>query len=132
VVGSRFESDYKTGAVRRIPMRILSRVVRRQLGVTITDTTSGFRAFGERAIERFARAYPTAYLSDTVEALLLAGDWGFIVTEQPVRMYERQGGKPSAGPLRSSFHLARLSLVLILHRVRQPLTLRGGPSDVEA
>jgi glycosyltransferase involved in cell wall biosynthesis len=132
VVGSRFGSDYKTGALRRVPMRILSRVVRRQLGVTITDTTSGFRAFGERAIESFARGYPTAYLSDTVEALLLAGDWGLIVTEQSVRMYERQGGKPSAGRLSSSFHLARLALVLILHRVRRPLTLRGGPSDVEA
>src|SRR5205823_3493257 len=123
-------SEYKTGVVRRVPMRVLSRVVCRQLGVTITDTTSGFRAFGGRAIERFARGYPTAYLSDTVEALLLAGDWGLIVTEQPVRMYERQGGRPSAGRLRSSFHLARLSLVLLLHRVRRPLILRGGPSDV--
>jgi glycosyltransferase involved in cell wall biosynthesis len=44
VVGSRFEAGFETSRLRRISMRWLSRRVSRYLGVTITDTTSGFRA----------------------------------------------------------------------------------------
>jgi glycosyltransferase involved in cell wall biosynthesis len=122
-VGSRFEQGYDTGRLRRTSMRVLSRLVSRHLGVTITDTTSGFRAFGPEAIVRFADAYPRAYLSDTVEALMLAGDWHLTVEEIPVRMRARQGGVPSAGSLKSTYHLVRLSLVIALHRFRRPLSI---------
>ncbi|MGZ4706890.1 MAG: glycosyltransferase family 2 protein, partial [Acidimicrobiales bacterium] len=66
VVGSRFESDYEIGRIRRIGMKMLSRRVSRQLGTTILDTSSGFRAFSREALVRFADSYPSAYLSDTV------------------------------------------------------------------
>lgn len=131
VVGSRFAAGYHVGRLRRSAMGVLSKVVSRRLGVRITDTTSGFRAFGPRAISRFARAYPSAYLSDTVEALLLAGDWGLQVAEVPVRMHQRQGGTPSAGGTRSLYHLVRLFLVIGLHRVRRPL-VRTWPEAIEA
>ena len=142
VVGSRFEttigkrggigkhggdddpsgpSGYEVGRVRRIGMKMLSRRVSRRLGTTIIDTTSGFRAFSREALVRFADSYPSAYLSDTVEALLLAGDWGLTVVEVPVRMHARMGGTASSGSLRSAFHLLRINLVLSLHRVRRPL-----------
>ena len=121
VVGSRFAAGFEVGRVRRLCMRWLSRVVSRQAGVRITDTTSGYRAFGKRAIERFAASYPTDYLSDTVEALLMAAAWQLKIAEVPVQMRPRQGGRPSAGSLASAFHLVRLSLVIALHRVRHPL-----------
>ncbi len=76
--------------------------------------------------------YPTAYLSDTVEALLLAADWNFTVEELPIHMHVRQGGRPSATNSRSAFHFLRLALVLLLHRVRRPMTQRGELRDVEA
>lgn len=125
VVGSRFAAGYEVGAARRAAMRLLSRIVSRHLGVAITDTTSGFRAFSADAIARFSRSYPSAYLSDTVEALMLAGDWGLRVQEQPVRMLERQGGQASAGGAMSILYLARLMLVVVLHRVRQPAQERS-------
>ena len=124
-VGSRFEEGYETGKLRGVSMRMLSRRVSKHLGVPITDTTSGFRAFGPRAIDGFADSYPRAYLSDTVEALLLAGDWNFVVQEINVKMLPRQGGQPSAGTGKSIYHLVRLSLVMFLHRVRRPLYNRG-------
>ncbi len=123
-VGSRFAAGYDTGGFRRLSMKLLSRRVTSYLGVEITDTTSGFRAFGPKAIARFADAYPRAYLSDTVEALLLAADWGLTVEEVPVRMLPRQGGQPSAGTAKSMFHLVRLGLVIALHRFRRPLYVR--------
>lgn len=125
VVGSRFEAGFETSRLRRFSMRVLSRHVSKYLGVTITDTTSGFRAFGATAIDRFADAYPRAYLSDTVEALLLARDWNMAVEEIGVQMLPRQGGQASAGTTKSLYHLLRLSLVITLHRVRRPLLTKG-------
>jgi len=124
-VGSRFAegaTDYGVGAIRRFSMRVLSRIVSRRIGTRITDTTSGFRAFDRTAIEHFAVAYPTAYLSDTVEALLLTKDWGLTVVEVPVAMRERLGGQASNNVVRSVYHLARLMLVIAVHPLRRPLT----------
>jgi glycosyltransferase involved in cell wall biosynthesis len=123
-VGSRFAEgagEYGVGAMRRFSMRVLSRIVSKRLGTRITDTTSGFRAFDRAAIERFAEAYPTAYLSDTVEALLLTRDWGLTVVEVPVAMRERMGGQASNNALKSVYHLARLMVVIGLHPIRRPL-----------
>jgi hypothetical protein len=106
-------------------MRLLSRWVSKRVGATITDTTSGFRAFGPAAIELFSRSYPTMYLSDTVEALLLAADSGLTIDEIAVQMHPRKGGTPSAGPVRSAVRLARLWLVLFLHPIRRPERPRG-------
>src|SRR4029077_1092289 len=70
VVGSRFAAGFEVGRARRLCMRWLARIVSRRAHVTVTDTTSGFRAFGKRSVERFAVSYPTEYLSDTVQPLL--------------------------------------------------------------
>jgi glycosyltransferase involved in cell wall biosynthesis len=132
VIGSRFASGYARSAagyevsfVRRLSMRVLSRLVSKRLHARVFDTTSGFRAFGPRAIELLAPVYPSAYLSDTVEALLIAADRGLRVAEIPVEMRERAGGEPSSGRLRSLFHLVRVVLVVLLHRVRYPASQRG-------
>jgi glycosyltransferase involved in cell wall biosynthesis len=127
VVGSRFAAGYTVSPLRRLSMRALSRMVSSRLGVRVTDTTSGFRAFGPNAIDVFASAYPTAYLSDTVEALLIAADRGLRVAEIDVRMSPRLGGAPSSGRLRSLWHLQRVVLVVLLHRFRHPPTNRGTP-----
>jgi glycosyltransferase involved in cell wall biosynthesis len=125
VIGARFDDGYTVRGVRRLTMRLLSRVVSRRLGVSVTDTTSGFCAYSDRAVEVFAAGYPTAYLSDTVEALILADSHGFTIVEQAVHMRERQGGQPSSGTIKSSFHFVRLVLVLAIHRFRRPRTQRG-------
>lgn len=124
-VGSRFDHGYDAGFARSAMMRVLSRYVSRRIGAQVTDTTSGFRAFGPGAIALFSRSYPTMYLSDTVEALLLAADSGLKVQEVAVQMHPRVTGVPSAGPVRSATRLARLWLVLLLHPIRQPETPRG-------
>lgn len=127
VVGSRFQAGYRVSKVRGAMMSALSRVVSKRVGVEVDDTTSGFRAFGPEAIALFARYYPTIYLSDTVEALLLASDADLRVEVVPVQMHERQGGEPSSKPLRSALQLTRLWLVILMHPVRRPPVQRGVP-----
>jgi glycosyltransferase involved in cell wall biosynthesis len=117
-VGSRFGSGYELSWARGLMMKLLSRTVSRRIGTRVDDTTSGFRAFGPRAVDEFARAYPTEYLSDTVEALLLAGDEGLRIVVEPVQMHQRRGGRPSSGRARSAVQLMRLWVVILLHPIR--------------
>ena len=119
VVGSRFEAGWPVTRSRRLAMRVLSRIVSRRLGVPIHDTTSGFRAMGPRAVELFAARYPADYLSDTVEALLLAAEAQLVVREVGVQMRPRQAGLPSAGNARSLYHLIRLLLGIAVRDVRR-------------
>ena len=124
-VGSRFgdgSGDYRVSGARRWSMRVLSAIVSRRLGMRITDTTSGFRAFSERAIDRFALEYPSAYLSDTVESLLIAHYDGLTIVEVPVTMLERMGGVASNNVIRSGYHLVRLLLVIALSKHRRSIS----------
>jgi glycosyltransferase involved in cell wall biosynthesis len=133
VVGSRFAAGYEIGVGRRIVMKILSKILSRRLHTAVTDTTSGFRAMGPDAIRCFAREYPLDYLSDTVEALLMAGDAGLTVREVDVRMRPRQGGSPSASPMKSAYHLVRLLLVVLVHSIRRkPNLLKSDGSPVRS
>lgn len=122
VVGSRFEFGYALGPARRMVMRLLSRIVSRRLGTRITDTTSGFRAFAGPAVPYFAKVYPSEYLSDTVEALLLASDVGLRVAEVPIHMRQRTTGTASTNTLTATFHVLRLLLGVAVHGLRRTPT----------
>lgn len=112
-VGSRFAAGYRVGPARRFIMVRFARLASRRLGTTITDATSGFRAFGAKALEVLPERYPTEYLSDTVETLLIAAELGLRVEEVPVVMHVRQGGRPSNGAVASAYHLGRMVTVLL-------------------
>src|SRR5262249_10157700 len=94
-VGSRFADPaptYSVGTTRRAAMRLLGTIVRRITGQPFTDVTSGYRAFNRRAIELFAVQFPSEWLADTVEVLLIAYAAGYTIVEVPVAMRQRTGG----------------------------------------
>ena len=115
VVGSRFSenSDYKVSFVRSLAMVLLKDSVTRHIGKKMTDVTSGFRGANKNAIDIFADFYPSEYLADTVESLIMAHDKGLSIGEIPVTMQERQGGIPSQNIFRSTLYLFRSILVII-------------------
>jgi glycosyltransferase involved in cell wall biosynthesis len=115
VVGSRFagNSGYKVSFVRSLAMGLLKDSVARHIGKKMTDVTSGFRGANKKAIEIFADHYPSEYLADTVESLIMAYDKGLTIGEVPVTMQERQGGMPSQNVFRSTLYLFRSILVII-------------------
>jgi glycosyltransferase involved in cell wall biosynthesis len=115
VVGSRFagKSDYKVSLVRSLAMGLLKDSVTRHIGKKMTDVTSGFRGANKKAIDIFADFYPSEYLADTVESLIMAHDKGLSIGEIPVTMQERQGGMPSQNIFRSTLYLFRSILVII-------------------
>lgn len=113
-IGSRWlgRGLYTAPTSRRIGMRLLSRLVRWRTGQVFTDTTSGFRALGPAAISLFAQQYPTDF--PEVESIVMATKAGLDVREVSVHMTERKHGASSIGGIRSTYYMARVSLVLLV------------------
>lgn len=128
VIGARFagEGDYEVHGPRKWAMGLLSTVISRSANSKLTDTTSGFRASGPRAIELFAKDYPAEYLGDTVESLVIALKSGLTVSQVPVAMRKRTGGQPSQNAWRSAVFLFRAATALIIAYMR-PADSASGP-----
>ena len=114
VIGARFagKGDYSVRGPRWWAMRVLSVILSRVCGTRLTDTTSGFKLSGRRAIELFAREYPSEYLGDTIEALVVAARSNLVVRQEPVAMRPRAGGTPSQNPLKAAKFLGRAFVAL--------------------
>ncbi|MBA3294601.1 MAG: glycosyltransferase family 2 protein [Geodermatophilaceae bacterium] len=121
VVGARFadEGGYRVTGPRRWAMTLLAKVLTRMARTRLTDTTSGFRAANRRAISLYARHYPAEFLGDTIESLVIAIRAGLTVTQVPVHMRPRAGGKPSKSPTGAAVYLFRAALILLLARIRR-------------
>jgi hypothetical protein len=118
VVGSRYlsPSGYRSTAPRRLGTALLSWIVARLTGLTVRDTTSGFRAADRRAIEACAARYPADY--PEVEALVYLCRQGLSVVEVPVEMRERRGGRSSITPRRAVYYMAKVSVASAIGALR--------------
>lgn len=120
VLGARFagEGDYRVRGPRAWAMKVLSFSLSRTARTRLTDTTSGYRASGPRAVALFAEAYPAEYLGDTVESLVIAARAGLVVRQVPVAMRERAGGTPSHNPVKAAVYLARAVIALVFAHLK--------------
>jgi glycosyltransferase involved in cell wall biosynthesis len=121
VIGNRFAAGvtpYSVGAARGGAMAFLRVLVRVVTGRWFQDTTSGFRAFGPRALRLFSRELSVEYMGDTVEALLIALREGLRVTEAPTGMRERAGGEPSNRSFRLFYRYLQALLVIFVNAGR--------------
>lgn len=130
VLGARFagEGRYKMRGPRRWASALLAAILSRTSHAKLTDTTSGYRASGPRAIRLFARHYPAEYLGDTIESLVLASRAGLTIRQVPVAMRSRAAGVPSHNPFRAALYLARVTMALAFAYARPP-ALETGSED---
>ena len=120
VVGSRFggHAGYRTPpGLRRAGQRALSAWVSAATGIRISDATSGFWAFGARAIALLADEHPPGYPEP--ELLLLLARSGIRVAEVPVRMNPRLAGRSSLSAGRLGLACAVTALALVVTPWRQ-------------
>jgi hypothetical protein len=103
-------------------MKVLAGLLSKSAHSKLTDTTSGFRASGPRAVALFAKHYPAEYLGDTVESLVIAARAGYKIVQVPVSMRERAGGAPSQSPIRASIFLMRVGIAMLFAFLRPPLS----------
>lgn len=114
VIGSRFitKEGFQSTFARKMGIGLLSALLTRLTGQTVTDPTSGYRFCGKRAISLFAREYPTDY--PEVEALMLMYNRELTFTEVPVIMKERQGGVSSISAMKSVYYMSKVILSVLL------------------
>ncbi|MET3769690.1 glycosyltransferase involved in cell wall biosynthesis [Marisediminicola sp. UYEF4] len=126
VLGARFagEGEYRVRGPRQWAMKVLAVSLSRTAGTPLTDTTSGFRAAGPRAVTLFARHYPAEYLGDTIEALAIAARADCVIAQVPVSMRVRSAGVPSHHPIRATVYLLRACMALAFPLVRSTSSLR--------
>lgn len=117
-VGSRFlgETGYRSTALRRVGIALFGWLIGLLSGVRVTDPTSGFRCAGPRAWRRFARHYPSDYPEP--EALYWCVRNKLAVGEVAVRMRRRESGVSSIRSWRSALYMAKVSLAILIDRVR--------------
>lgn len=92
-IGSRYvgPSGYHAGPARRAGMLVFSAVVKLLLGQTITDTTSGYRAYARRVMEAFQHDVPVDF--PDAPFLIALARRGFRLREVPVAMRARRAGR---------------------------------------
>lgn len=119
VIGSRFlmPGSYRAPAMRRLGILIFSRVLSLILGNRVTDTTSGFRAANRGVIDFFCDCYPEDY--PEVEALVLAHKCGLRITEVPVSMRDRTGGRTSITPVQSAYYMVKVLLAVFIDLLKK-------------
>ncbi|WP_179499111.1 glycosyltransferase family 2 protein [Leifsonia sp. AK011] len=128
VMGARFagEGEYSVRGPRAWAMKVLSGVLSRTAKTKLTDTTSGFKASGPRAVALFAEHYPAEYLGDTIEALVIAAKAGMRITQVPVAMRPRAAGVPSQNFVKSAAYLGRAAIALVFAYIRPESSYRTG------
>lgn len=128
VIGARFagEGDYAVRGLRKVAMGFLAKTLSATARTRLTDTTSGFKAAGPRAVTLFAEHFPAEYLGDTIEALVIAARSGCVIVQEPVTMRVRQGGTPSHNPVKSALYLGRALIALCFALIRPPHSLEEG------
>ena len=119
VVGSRFlsEGGFTSSMQRKIGSKILSFIISSLVGKTITDTTSGFRVYGKRAIERFSSIYPEDY--PEVEALYLAHKMGLSIEEVPSEIVSRTAGKSSINTFEAVYYMFKVVLAIFVDLLKK-------------
>lgn len=123
VIGSRFlekQAGFRSTFVRRLGIRLfegLNSVLIRQ---RITDNTSGFRAYDEKAINFLARHYPVDY--PEAEAVILLGRNNFLISEVATEMRERQGGGSSIAGIQGGYYMIKVVLAIVMTFLRKPIS----------
>jgi glycosyltransferase involved in cell wall biosynthesis len=118
VIGSRFLEDrgYVTPRWRRLGIRVLAGAIGLVCRRRFTDPTSGFRAFGPRAVRLAATLYPADY--PEAESIVLFVRSGLRVREVPVTMRPRGGGHSSIGGARSAYYMVKVMLAVVVWLLR--------------
>jgi len=121
VIGSRFlkPSGYSAGHFRSIGIGVFRMLNSLLLGSTITDNTSGFRAYGRKAISFLAQFYPQDY--PEAEAVIELFRNGFRIGEVAVTMRERSGGESSIGVMNSVYYMIKVVMANLIAFSRRPV-----------
>ncbi len=118
VIGSRFISGegFQSSALRRFGIGYFKWLNKFLVGVTINDSTSGFRLINKKAMAIVSEYYPDEYPEP--EAVILYSLNKLKIAEVPVMMKERQGGVSSIGGFSSVYYMLKVTLAIFYTFIR--------------
>ena len=119
VIGSRFinKEGFQSSGARRVGIKYFTMLIKLLTGAKITDPTSGLRMGNREIIEFFAEEYPKDYPEpESVVAILRRKKK---VLELPVIMRERSGGVSSISMKKSVYYMIKVSLAILIERIRK-------------
>jgi glycosyltransferase involved in cell wall biosynthesis len=125
-IGSRFigsNSGFRSTVMRRVGISIIMVAIKLITGKTITDCTSGFRAYNRKALSFLASDYPDDYPEP--EAIVQLIKNGFTICETSVIMKERVGGRSSIYGLKSAYYMIKVILAIFVASLRQKTVQHG-------
>lgn len=113
VIGSRFitKEGFQSSQLRRVGINYFKNLNRFLLGITVSDSTSGFRALNRKALEIVNGYYPDEYPEP--EAIVLYHMNNLKIKEIPVIMSERQGGQSSIRSFGSLYYMIKVTLGIL-------------------
>lgn len=118
VIGSRFieKQGFQSTLMRRTGIKYFKNLNKFLLGITVNDSTSGFRALNKKALDIVCEYYPDEYPEP--EAIVLYALNDLKIKEIPVEMYERQGGQSSIRSFSSIYYMIKVSLGILFIYIR--------------
>lgn len=119
-IGSRFLEEtggFQSSFSRRLGINFFVHLINGLTGVKINDPTSGFRAYNQKMIALFADYYPHDFPEP--EAVVLAQQDCARITEVAVIMRPRQVGNSSIRYFKTLYYMAKVTLAILLHMIRQ-------------
>lgn len=119
VIGSRFlqKEGFQSSFARRMGIKYFHFLNRIMTGLSIYDSTSGFRLFDRAAIKVAAASYPDEYPEP--ESLVVFSKSGLKIAEVAVVMSARQGGKSSIRHFGSLYYCIKVSLAMLFSFIRK-------------
>lgn len=118
VIGSRFidKKGFQSSWVRRVGIKYFTILIRILTGKKITDPTSGLRMINKKVLNLFATDYPRDYPEP--ESTITVIRHKMKIKEIPVIMRERRGGVSSISMKRSIYYMVKVSLAILMERIR--------------
>ncbi len=120
VIGSRFlekNNGFKSTLFRRFGIKMLQIVCCFLTKQSITDPTSGFRAYNSKALHFMAENYPSFDYPEPEEVVLAAKN-NLRILEVPVVMRERRAGKSSISFYGSFYYMIKVILSMFFIKLR--------------
>ncbi len=118
VIGSRYLTNegFQSSTLRRIGINYFKRLNKLLTGITVYDSTSGYRAINKKTLEIVADYYPDEYPEP--EAIILFALHKLKIEEVPVSMRERQGGESSIRTYKTIYYMFKVTLGIIFLYIR--------------
>jgi glycosyltransferase involved in cell wall biosynthesis len=118
-IGSRFltKEGFQSSTMRRAGIKYFSRLNKLLTGISVNDTTSGFRLLNKKALAVVSEYYPDEYPEP--EAIVLYAKNKLQVGEVQVQMRERQGGISSINSAGAIYYMGKVTLACLFTRIRK-------------